>query len=129
MDENLKEQLRLLSLIKRFKNIKAIHGYSLLDEVEQLKDTLSLLDRDWSVLTEDILYVKSLFIVNQKYTKEEMTKVCNVTTEWITLTTKIAEKREYISSQIYIYEQLFLHLEAQEISEEDLQRLALEEKE
>ena len=131
-EEEVKKELEktceLLYFIKSYEKIEAVNGnYSILDEVERLDSILGLIDRDWGEEAQKIQELNDLFF-NGKHqsTQIVLKKWTEITLSLSTLFAKLAEKRGFIMSTHYAYEQLFCYLEGleeTEIHKRDLEKL------
>lgn len=115
MEKETEHFALLLQSIKQFGNEKnMMTDLSLLDEIEKMQQLLSVLDRDWSVGIKEIHETCSCFILNTKYSRQEMKEVCEAVQHWTEFAVHIAQYADFIRHTHYIYEQLFCYLNEKE---------------
>lgn len=80
------------------------------DFMEKLSGLLQCLDHDWVGKSKDLQKTFSYFIINSKYTKEEMQLVTITTTEWLTSVVNVAQYADFIRNLNYLLEQVMIEL-------------------
>lgn len=112
MEKETEHFALLLQSIKQFGSEKKIMtDLSLLDEIEKMQQLLEILDRDWSVGIKEIHQASSHFILNTKYSRQEMREVCEAVQHWTEFAVQIAQYADFIRQTCHLYTQLFCYLD------------------
>lgn len=110
--KTLKEWLDALKVLAEKKQL--FFELSATDFMEKLSGLLQSLDKDWVEKSKDLQKAFSYFIINSKYTKEEMLFVVTTTTAWLALVMDIVQHKDFIRNLNYLLEQVMLELKEKE---------------
>lgn len=114
-DENLKALKDWLCALKVLAGEKRIfYELSATDFMEKLSGLLQSLDHDWTGKCDDLQRTFSYFIINSRYTKEEMLFVSTTTVKWLALVVNIVQYADFIRNLNYLLEQAMKELKETE---------------
>lgn len=110
-DENKRIMIESLSALKVLAEKKQLFfELSTTDFIEKLSGLLDVLDKDWVGKSQELQSAFSYFIVNQKYTKEEMQQVAITITQWYALVVNVVQYTDFIQNLHYLLEQVMIEL-------------------